>query len=111
MTTVGVSGAWRGRLNQPKTLAATVLGGESGTPEDCQGIRRLDGQRSPPLGSLQGTDVGAPHWPRQVTWGKASRRWGDLDTDDGKVHAVDDRIGGKVGLWDGAALQWPGGWD
>ena len=34
-TTVEVSGASRGGLNQPAIMAAMVWGGESGTPEDC----------------------------------------------------------------------------
>ena len=36
------------------------------------------------------TDVGAPHQPRQVPWGKPSRRGGYLAADIGEVHDGDD---------------------
>ena len=62
-----VSGDRGGRLHQLVILAAVVWGGESWNTGDCRGVCVLDGQRLPNLGFLQGTDVGAPHWLRQVT--------------------------------------------
>ena len=57
-TTVGVSGTRRGVIHYSSILATSVWGGESRTTEDCQRFWRLDGQWSPTLGGLQGTDVG-----------------------------------------------------
>ena len=73
------------RLHQPAALAVAVWGSESRTTADCRGVWTLDGQRSPTLGDLHGTDVTVPHWPRQVPWGQGSRRGGDLAADSGEV--------------------------
>ena len=110
-TTVGVNVDRRGGVHQPATLAAEVWGGMYRTTEYCWGVWRLDGQQSPNLGGLQGTDVGAPHQPRQVPWGKASRYGGDLAEDAGKVCVGGDRGGGQEGLRDESYMRWPGGRD
>ena len=67
-----------GKLHEPEELAATIRGRESVSAAYCWGVWILDGQRLPTLGGLQGTDVGTPHWPRQVSLGQASRRGIDL---------------------------------
>ena len=96
-TTVGVREARRGGLHQPVTMAAAaVWGDEYRTTTDFWGVWRLDGQRPPTLGGLHGTDVGDPHWPQQVPWGKASRCGGDLSEYVGKVC-----VGGDGGVGQG----------
>ena len=60
--TVRGSGYRRVIFGQTSTLDDEVWGGKHGSQADCQGIRGMDGQLSPILGGLQGTDVGAPHW-------------------------------------------------
>ena len=72
-TTVRVSRARWGGFNNPTTLPDTVWSGESGSQAYCWGVRVLNGQQSPTLGGLQGTDVRVPHWHQQVPWSKASR--------------------------------------
>ena len=63
VTTAGVRSASRVGLDQPATITAVVWGGKSSTKADFRGVRVLDVQQSPTLGGLQGTDVGAAHWP------------------------------------------------
>ena len=62
-TNVGFSRARRGGLDQPSKLAAVIWGGEYGDQAYFQAIQGLDGQQSPTLGGLQGTDVGVPYRP------------------------------------------------
>ena len=76
---------------------------------DCWGIWGLDGQWTPTLGGLQGTDVGAPHRPLQVPWRQTSWSRGELATDAGEVRAGVDRSRGQKGLRDGATMQGVGG--
>ena len=85
------------------------MANETGAPANCWGICRLDGQQSPTLGGLQVSDIGAPHRPQQVLWGKASRRGGYFPSDFGKVCAGGDGGGGQGGLRDGVDMWWPVG--
>ena len=82
---VGQGGGRGGRLHQPAALAAAVWGSESWTTEYCWGFGIFGSQRSPTLGGLQGTDFGAPHWPRQVPLGTARRCGGYLTEDAGEL--------------------------
>ena len=81
------------------------------TKADFREVWRLDGQKSFTLGSLQGTDVGAPYWPIQVPWGKASRLVGDLSADVDEVCFGGDGVRGQGFLRYIAALRWHGGRD
>ena len=92
-------------------LAAAVWGGKHGDQADCWVIQRLYGQRSPTLFVLQGNDVGVPHPPQQVPWGKASQRGGDVELDVGKVIAGGDGVGFQGCLRYVATLPWTGGRD
>ena len=98
-------------LYQITTLAAAFWGGKSGTTAYWWGVWRLDHQRSPTLGGLQGTDVGAPHWPQKNPWGQTGSRGGDMAAYDGEVCVGGDGGGGQGDLLDGAAMWWIGGRD
>ena len=92
--TVRVRGDRRGRLHQCAPLNSEVWGRESEAKEYCQGVWRLYGLWSHTLGGLQGTDVGAPRRPRQLSWSTASRHGEYLATDSGEVCASGD--GGRM---------------
>ena len=61
--TVGFVRARGGRLHQPAALDDTVWSSEPQNTADCWGVWRLDVQRLPTLGRLQGSDVWAPNCP------------------------------------------------
>ena len=105
---IGGSGDSTGGFGKPTKLDAVVWGSNNGDQVYCWGIWGLDGQWPPTLGSLLGTDVGAPHQPQQVTWCKASQSGRDLASDVRYVSAGGDGGVGQGGMRYVSTIQWNG---